>query len=110
MENCETEDRAVSSERLSKADAPQPSSLVEQSESDTQSEGEDLPTTKPTAEVRLPTAPPATLVNPNMTYESTASVKTPEKAPVQDTTPAILQEKKPPACTQVNTNTDRFLN
>lgn len=105
MENSETDDSAVISEHLSIVDAPQPSSLVEQSETDTQSEGEDLQTTKSTAEVRPLTAPPATQVNSNMTYEASVSVKTPEKAPVQDSTPPILLEKKTPACTQVNTNT-----
>lgn len=90
-ENAETEGIAVIPEQLSTVDAPQPSNS-------------DLQTTTPTAEVRSP-SPPATEVNSGLTYGTSSSVTTPNKAPVQDTTPPVLEEEKipVPACTQVNT-------
>lgn len=107
MENSETDDSAVIPEHLSTADAPQPSSPVEQSGTDAQSEGGDVRATTPTAEVVPPTSPPAAPVDSNTTYGSTLSVKTPEKAPVQDSNPPILQDEETPApaCTQVGANT-----
>lgn len=96
VEHSEPEDMAVILEQRSTVDAPQPSSSVEQSETDAPPRGEDLQTTTPTAEVR-PASPPATEVNSGFT------VITPNKAPVQDTTPPVLEENIPvPARTQVN--------
>lgn len=104
VENSETEDVAVIPEQKS-TDALQPSSSVEQPETDAPSQGEDLQTMTPTAEVRSLPSPPPTEINSNMTYGTTFSVITPSKAPVQDTTPPVLEEEKipVPACTQVNT-------
>lgn len=105
VENSETEDAAVIPEPKSTVDALQPSSSVELSETDAPSQGEDLQTMTPTAEVRSLPSPPPTEINSNMTYGTTFSVITPSKAPVQDTTPPVLEEEKipVPACTQVNT-------
>lgn len=107
VENSETDDSAVIPEQRRTVDAPQPSSPVEQSETDTQSEEEGVWSTTPTAELMPPTSPPAAPVNSEITYGSTLSVKTPEKAPVQDSTPPILQDEATPvpACTQVGANT-----
>lgn len=103
MENSESEDISVIPAQLSTVAAPQPSKPVEHSETDAPSQGEDLQTTRPQAEVRP--SPPATEVNSNMTYGTTFSVITPSKAPVQDTTPPVVEDKRipVPACTQVNT-------
>lgn len=105
VENSETEDISVIPEQLSTVAAPQPSKPVEQSETDAPSQGEDLQTTKPVAEVRSPPSPPATEVNSNMTYGTTFFVTSPNKAPVQDTTPPVREDERipVPACTQVNT-------
>lgn len=94
-ENTETEDSAVIPEHLSSVDAAPPSSLVERSEPETQT---------PRAEVLPPTRPPAAQLDSDMTHGSSLSVKTPEKAPVQDSTPPILQKERTPvpACTQVS--------
>lgn len=107
VENSETDGAAVIPEHLSTVDAPQPWSPVEQSDTDAQSEGGDVRSTTPTAELTPPTSPPAAPVTSNVTYGSTLSVKTPEKAPVQDSNPPILQDEETPAaaCTQVGANT-----
>lgn len=99
VETTETQDTAVIPGQLSTLDA---SSSVK---TDAPTQGGELQTTTPTAEVRPPPSPPATGVNSDTTYGTTFSVITPNKAPVQDTTPPVLeQEKIPvPACTQVNT-------
>ncbi|CAG01251.1 unnamed protein product [Tetraodon nigroviridis] len=90
VENSEPEDVAVL------PDAPQPPSCVERSERDTPAEGEDLRSTAPTAQVPSPPSPPAAEVTSSVACGTTFSVITPNKAPVQDTTPPVLEKEKIP--------------
>lgn len=90
---------------------PHPSDPVEQYETDTLSQPDALQTTTST-EVRPPQSASPTQINSNATTESSFHMMTPEKPPVQDTTPpgdlkpaAVLQpeETSEPPATQVNT-------
>lgn len=103
VENSEPEDIQAISEQPSRGAAPQPHGSVEQSEDDTPPQGEDLHTTAAPAEASSPPSPTATEVDSNLTYGTTVSVMTPNRTPIQDTTPPDLEEKLPaPACAQVN--------
>lgn len=89
---------------------PQPSRAVEQCETDT-------PTTTTTTDVRPPQSPSPAQINSDVTDGSSFPIMTPEKPPVQDTTPpvnlkpaAVLQpeETSEPPATQVNTKICNF--
>lgn len=98
-------------------DTPLPSGPVEQCETDTLSQPDALQTTITTTEVRPAQSPSPTQINSDVTDGSSFHMMTPEKPPVQDTTPlvdlkpaAVLQpeETSEPPTTQVNTYTCLF--
>lgn len=92
---------------------PQTSGPVEQCETVTPSGPDPLQTTTTTTDIRPPQSPSPSQINSDVTDGSSFPIMTPEKPPVQDTTPpvnlkpaAVLQpeETSEPPATQVNTN------